>query len=381
MTREASRPYVWRRRKLGGPPTLLGNAELVPPAMKLLQRRRRPKVTALAAQEDMEGLISAAAFQDLTRNSEGEVFDSGAEIRAQAVLALGELGHEAGNGSLTEALRDPSDDVRSAAVRVLFQRGEVAPLAHALGWLPAESGNSRALALRALLELKKPGTAQMVIRALVWAPGDRPLPDLDVALVHTLVQADTRADVANEAVQELLTALSEDRAEVVARAEELLQRLAPASVQGLIAELEGGGSPERAAALLGRIADNRALQPLIEALGHRELSVRLHAASALGQLRQPAAVEPLLRATRDNSRDVRAEAGRALDSLGTAAVVIGMSTMVRPLIAEAVASAVDQHGLAERNDPAHAERPVAQLGVGGFKSALEEARTATEQSR
>jgi HEAT repeat protein len=349
--------------------------------MKLLQRRRRPNVTVLAAQEDVAGLVSAAGFEDLTRNSEGQVFDQGAEIRAQAVLALGEVGHEAGNGSLTEALRDPSDDVRSAAVRALFQRGEVAPLAHALGWLPAEGGNSRALALRALLELKEPGTAQLVIRALVWAPGDEPLPDLDVALVHTLVQADTRADVANDAVQELLSALSEDRAEVVARAEELLQRLAPASVKGLIAELEGGGSPERAAALLGRIADNRALQPLIDALGHRELSVRLHAASALGQLRQPAAVEPLLRATRDHSRDVRAEAARALDSLGTAAVVIGMSTMVRPLIAEAVASAVDAHGLADRHGPAQAEPPVRQLGVGGFRSALEEARTAAEQPR
>ena len=359
--------------------------------MRLLQRRRRPNVSALAEREDLEGLVAAASFSDVFRNYDGQVFDRGAEIRAEAVLALGKLGEQAGNGTVTGALRDPSDQVRSAAVRVLYQRREVGPLAQALGWLPADRGTSRALALRALLELKKPGTAQTVIRALVWAPGERPLADLDVALVHTLVQADTRADVANEVVQELLAALSDDRDEVTERAEELLLRLAPASVQGVIAELEGGRSPERAAALLGRIGDTRALEPLIGALEHRDISVRVQAASALGDLREPAAVEPLLRATRDHNLDVRAEAGQALDALGTAAVVIGMSAMVRPLIADAVASAVKAQGLGaeqnghrnevERTDEPSAEHPVALLGVGGFQDALAEARAAGEQSR
>jgi HEAT repeat protein len=359
--------------------------------MKLLQRRRRPNVSALVDRKDVEGLVAAAGFRDVFRSYDGQVFDRGAEIRAEAVLALGTLGEEAGNGTIAGALRDPSDHVRSAAVRVLYQRGEVGPLAQALGWLPAERGTSRALALRALLELKKPGTAQSVIRALVWAPGERPLSDLDVALVHTLVEADTRADVANEVVQELLAALSDDRDEVTERAEELLLRLAPASVQGVIAELEGGRSPERAAALLGRIGDTRALPPLVEALDHRDISVRVQAAAALGDLREPAAVEPLLRATRDHNLDVRAEAGQALDALGTAAVVIGMSAMVRPLIADAVASAVQAQGLGaqpnghptEVEPPPQAapERPLGLLGVGGFQDALEEARATGEQSR
>jgi HEAT repeat protein len=193
--------------------------------------------------------------------------------------------------------------------------------------------------------------------------------------------------VANEVVQELLTALSDDRDEVVERAEELLLRLAPASVQGVIAELEGGRSPERAAGLLGRIGDTRALPPLIEALDHRDISVRVQAASALGDLRDPAAVEPLLRATRDHNLDVRAEAGQALDALGTAAVVIGMSAMVRPLISEAVVSAVQaqaqvgREGDTASGGDAEAERPVGLLGVGGFQDALKEARAAGEQSQ
>lgn len=369
------------------PPNVGREGTLHPhPLMKLLQRNRRPNVTALASQEDVEGLVSAAGFRDLVRNYDGNVLDRGAEIRAEAVLALGRLGEEAGNGTVTGALRDPSDHVRSAAVRVLYSRGDVAPLAQALGWLPPERGSSRALALRALLELKKPGTATSVIRALVWAPGERPLADLDAALVHTLVQADTHADVANEVVQELLSALSDDRDEVVERTEELLLRLAPASVQGVIAELEGGRSPERAANLLGRIGDTRALEPLIEALDHRDISVRVQAASALGDLRDPAAVEPLLRATRDHNLDVRAEAGQALDALGTAAVVIGMSAMVRPLIAEAVVSAVQAQAQVGREGDtapdgrAEVGRPIGLLGVGGFQDALEEARAA-EQSR
>ena len=374
--------------------------------MKLLNRNRKPDVAALAEQQDVEGLMSAADYKDPLRDFEGRLIDRGVEIREQAVIALGELGDEAGNGTVTGALRDSSDQVRSAAVRVLYRRGEVAPLAQALGWLPAESGSSRALALRALLELKQPGTAQSVIRALLWAPGERPLAELDTALVHTLVQADTRADVANEVVDELLTALGDDRGEVGDRAEELLLRLAPASVQGVIAELEGGRAPERAAALLGRIGDTRALHPLVEALEHRDVSVRIEAASALGDLREPAAVEPLLRATRDHNIDVRAQAGQALDSLGTAAVVVGMSAMLGPMIAEAVGSAVQVHGLAQggtdqdhdqnqnqvqdRNRPApeidhdrgaQADRPIGLLGVGEFQDALEEARSAGEPSQ
>jgi HEAT repeat protein len=364
--------------------------------MKFLNRHRKPDITALAERHDVEGLASAAGFQDLLRDVDGRVVDRGVEIREQAVIALGALGNEAGNGTVTGALRDPSDQVRRAAVRVLYRRGEVAPLAQALSWLPAESGSSRALALRALLELKKPGTAQSVIRALLWAPGERPLADVDTALVYTLVQSDTRADVANEVVDELLTALGDERNEVGDRAEELLIRLAPASVQGVIAELEGGSAPERAAAVLGRIGDTRALHPLVEALEHRDISVRIEAASALGDLREPAAVEPLLRATRDHNIDVRAQAGQALDSLGTAAVVVGMSTMVGPMIAEAVSSAVQAHGLGHRGadlDRDHAageldhdraaptDRPVSLLGVGDFQGALEEARAAGEPSQ
>ena len=75
----------------------------------------------------------------------------------------------------------------------------------------------RALALRRCLELKQPGTAQSVIRALLWAPGERPLAEW---IPHSCTRwwADTRADVANEVVDELLTALGDDRGEVGDRA-------------------------------------------------------------------------------------------------------------------------------------------------------------------
>ena len=110
----------------------------------------------------------------------------------------------------------------------------------------------------------------------------------------------------------------------------------------------------------------------------------------------------MLRATRDHNIDVRAQAGQALDSLGTAAVVVGMSAMLGPMIAEAVGSAVQVHGLAQggpdqdqdqvqdRNRPApeidhdrsaQADRPIGLLGVGEFQDALEEARSAGEPSQ
>jgi len=74
----------------------------------------------------------------------------------------------------------------------------------------------------------------------------------------------------------------------------------------------------KAAVLLGRLADPRAVKPLSEALDDENYVVRGAAARALGNLGHPAAVsavEPLLSLVDDEEQFVRKEAGRALQRL------------------------------------------------------------------
>ena len=280
---------------------------------------------------DVRALDEAAHY----RSRSAELTDTGAPVREQAVLAIGALGPAAADATLTDALRDPAEPVRVAAVRVLHARGQTDDLIEALDWLPAQ-GQTRRLVVQALLVGKPPGAARAVAGTLLRAEGDAPLSDADVALVRTLIDAEENPDVANQVVDGLLSSLVDEREAVVDRAEELLTRLAPASTEGLIAELQGGAAPDRAASVLGRICDSRALGPLVDSLDHRDPEVRGQSAAALGELRDTAAVEPLVRATRDPDRFVRASAGAALDRLGTAAKVLGMSNLMSPAICEAV---------------------------------------------
>jgi hypothetical protein len=97
---------------------------------------RKPNVKALARREDIDGLVQAATFKDLPAGSDGETGDRGAVVREAAILALGALGPAAGNGTVAAALCDPSDRVRTAAVRVLHAREEAQLLAQALNCLP-----------------------------------------------------------------------------------------------------------------------------------------------------------------------------------------------------------------------------------------------------
>ena len=92
----------------------------------------------------------------------------------------------------------------------------------------------------------------------------------------------------------LISALGDEREDVAERAEDLLELLAPESVDALVIELTLGLAPERAAAVLGRIKDARALEPLVAALRHPSAQVRAESCLALGELRDPAASEPLL---------------------------------------------------------------------------------------
>jgi HEAT repeat protein len=95
-----------------------------------------------------------------------------------------------------------------------------------------------------------------------------------------------------------------------------------------------------AAYVLGSIGDPRTLPALVDGLRHAHPRVRRESACALAELQDPAAVKPLLRATRDPDHAVRTQAGMALDGLGSAAVIVGVAALMRPLVEEAVRTAI-----------------------------------------
>ena len=147
----------------------------------------------------------------------------------------------------------------------------------------------------------------------------------------------------------LISTLGDTREDMAERAEDLLELLAPDSVDALVMELDSGLAPERAASVLGRIKDARALEPLVAALRHPDAEVRKESCVALGELRDPAASEPLLVATRDPEHLVRAGAGAALDRIGTAAIAVSVASLLRPLLEKAPAELVQA---LETDDPA-----------------------------
>lgn len=291
----------------------------------------KPNVKSLARSGDVDGLIQATRYREVVRRVDGRVSDAGASVREAAILALHETAGDRAGETLARALRDPADRVRCAAVLALYERGEAEPLAEAAGLLRDEDGQALATAFRALLELRKPGSTHKLVQVLVYREDERPVSEVDASLLRALLEAEG-PEAGPAVVRLVISALRDEREDVSERAEDVLELLAPDSVDALMVELKAGAAPERAAAVLGRIKDARALDSLVAALRHRDPRVRAESCTALGELRDPAASEPLLGATRDSEHLVRAAAGAALDRIGTAAVAVSVASLLRPLL-------------------------------------------------
>ncbi|KXK16749.1 MAG: HEAT repeat-containing PBS lyase [Chloroflexi bacterium OLB15] len=72
----------------------------------------------------------------------------------------------------------------------------------------------------------------------------------------------------------------------------------------------------RAALMLGKLGDDRAVDPLIEALNSPGYQARVNAAQSLGKLGDPRAIPPLVKVVRTETDTVRDTALEALKRLG-----------------------------------------------------------------
>jgi HEAT repeat protein len=320
--------------------------------------KRKPNIRSLARRKDVEGLVNATSYREVRpTSSAATATDLGIPVRAEAIRALGALGSATGSQAIEAGLRDPADQVRCAAVRVLHDRRQGAVLGQALGWLPTEQGYSRKLAVQAVLDLRRSVGAATVVGALVHREDDELLGEHDTQLSMTILD-EGGAEAAEATIQVVVQALSSPRGIVVDRAAELLVRLAPASTQALVAELRTGSAPADAAYVLGRIADPGTRHALVEALWHDDGTVRAESAAALAELEDPETVKPLLRAMRDPEHRVRVQAARALDRLGTAAVIVGVAALLERMFDEAIMSARPQARLGVPNGgPPEARHP------------------------
>ena len=245
----------------------------------------------------------------------------------EAVLALGTLDSAATREAVRLALGDPADPVRCAAVRVLHG-GKTPTRSSKLcrSWPERRAKRSSSPAgLASLRELIDPREAA---DALVRADDDRDLSDDDVAMLAILL-GDEDSQPKSETIDALIDALSDDRDAVVDRAADGLARprqhgrRGRAPEHGLGASACPGcweGSPTRARSTCwwrDSSTTTRVCGPSARP-GWARSAIR----SRWGHWYAP----------HDADHSVRMQAASALDEFGTAAVIVGVAELLRPLV-------------------------------------------------
>ena len=244
---------------------------------KLAILRRINSLHSFVVQRIVEGLGgSNNTFNLLFRL----VTDENANVRLDAIEALGTLGHPHAVESLVVRLSDEDPDVRWMVARSLGELGDrraVEPLVAALADKDSDVRRSAAESLGAL------GDSRAV-----------------EPLVGTLSDADSSENDILDAI-EALVALGSPRA-----------------VEPLITLLNDEDSFVRAeiAQALGELGSLRAVEPLVARLSDEDPEVRWMAARSLGVLGDPHAMEALVARRDDEDDEVRWAIALALHALG-----------------------------------------------------------------
>jgi HEAT repeat protein len=298
-----------------------------------LLRGRAPNVEKLQRKGDVDGLVRALRFEDPISDGDGRVTDLGTPVRVEATKALAGMEAQAAFGGLLNALDDPEEKVRIAAVRGLRQRGDpfaVEQLTSAVtNWTAPEHLRARDEAIDALAHLRDPTAPRRMAAGLLTRTAE--LDDVhDANALRRLTQAGGE-EAMRGTIEDLVARLRNGDASP--RTRPLLVWLAPESVDSLVAALDHPVARREAIIALGSMHNARAVEPLLSILlGDDEPPVRIAAAWALGEIRDPIAVDALLLATGDADFGVRSEAIQSFDKLGNAAIAFAMGTLIRPML-------------------------------------------------
>lgn len=175
-------------------------------------------------------------------------------------------------------------------------------------------------------------------------------PDLDVRKQAVAALGDLGDE---RAVEPLLAALEDPALE--AGAEAALGRLGAPAVGPLVRLIHEKGRTTRASGALRRIDDERAVEPLLAALGDDDPAVRAGAACALGRTGSPEAVEALCDALEDPDPLVAVWSAEALARIGDQRAVAPLVNRLKTHVSDAAAKALDDLGWTPADD---AERTV-----------------------
>lgn len=269
--------------------------------------------------------------------------DKDGEVHNAAARALGHIGDCQAVEPLIAALHHWQEDVREAAFWALAQIGTQVQSPHQRAQLVAHLTNLlldehppiRQMAATTLEQLGwQPGTD--TAGASYWmvkgnlgrcaALGASAVPPLMLALHDPHKELRQAAflslvDLGFPAVESLVEVLGSPDVEMRQVAFWALLKIGRPAVTALIlvvkheAEIEAVLIPETASRLLGHLGDERAIQPLVNALQAQHLAVRDAAAAALLKLGQPA-IPALVGALQSASEDVRWRAAHVLEQLG-----------------------------------------------------------------
>lgn len=281
-----------------------------------------PNVEKMKAKGDVPGLIEALDYEK----------DNGS-TRGKAVVALGEVGDARAVEPLLQLSHFWNYDfscLAAVALAKIDAARAVEPLVTILvGIAPINMEDSTYKAAEAALA--KIGLPAVEPLIALFRNRDYTFEESNVrkALIAVLVR------IGAPAVGPLASVLGDKDYHVNDAAVDALGEIGSPAVEPLIAVLRGKGNERHrsAARALGKTKDDRAVEPLTEAL-HRYREIAGTAASALGNIGSPPARDALFAAFQSRASEVRDAAMSALEKTGDARAAEPLIDKAEQLIAE-----------------------------------------------
>jgi len=242
--------------------------------------------------------------------------DSDSGVRVAAAQALGQLGDERAVEPLIAILRDSDSGVRVAAAQALGQLGDERAVEPLIAILKDSDSGVCVAAAQALGQLGDKRAVEPLILALedrtAFSVLLRKLGPKKIEVIKAVRQV---AALGLKESKELVDSAPSTVLETVSwgKAEYAKSKLEAAGAVVEVVEVKG---KDAAAEALGQLGDERAVEPLIVALGDSDSGVHVAVTQALGQLGDERAVEPLIAILRDSDSGVRVAAAQALGQLG-----------------------------------------------------------------
>lgn len=233
--------------------------------------------------------------------------EDNAEMREKVAVVLGLIGSADAVDVLIPLLDDPSSGVRGRVRIALAEIGGQRALSSLAERINDEAADVRAAAVRAYANLAMPGAVGSVL-----ALADDPDGEVRRAAIESLGRLGDPSAAAR-----LAGHANEEDPAIRAAAVAALGRLGGDEARDcVIAALRDPIGAVRVAAAAAEVLGPAAVPPLLEALRDEDKDVRLQAAATLGRLHDDRALESLVAALTDESTAVRTEAARALGMLG-----------------------------------------------------------------